>query len=327
MTRLRTINRRTFGLAGASTLALAPGSLAAAAQSPVDRARNFATYHFAVGDIGATVVSDGQIAFPAWPTYAPDVDEGEVFAAMQRRAITPPDYLLDTNVLVLDTGSHRILVDTGWGAFAPQVGGLASRLRTHNIEPEDIDLILLTHLHPDHVGGLTIADGDPAFPRADIVVPHAELGQWRDTPDFGAMTVGDAFKEVFVAATKRVFALGSRVRTVAPGEEIVEGVSFSALPGHTVGHAGVRVESGSDALIHAGDTFHDQAFDLDHPSWRTAFDHDPVEAERTRRALLDGAAADGSLLMAYHMPFPGIGRISRTASAYIWQPARWRLNP
>lgn len=327
MTGLSTMTRRTFGLAGASALALAPGRPVAASQCPVDLSRNAAAYHFTIGDIAATVVSDGQIAFPAWPTYAPDVDEDEVFAAMRRRAITPPDYLLDTNVLVLETGTHRILVDSGWGAFAPQVGELASRLRTHSIKPEDIDLILLTHLHPDHVGGLTIADGAPAFPRADIVVPHAELEQWRGTPDFGAMTVGDAFKEVFVAATKRFFALGSRFRTVAPGEEIVEGVSFIPLPGHTVGHAGVRVESGSNALIHAGDTFHDQAFDLDHPSWRTAFDYDPLQAARTRRALLDSAAADETFLMAYHMPFPGLGRVLSNDDSYVWHAARWRLNP
>lgn len=314
--RLGPMSRRTFGLAATSALALRPAGAGASDGSAQALSSNAGTYRFAIGEIAATVVSDGQIAFPAWPTYAPDVDDGEAYAAMRRRSLAPPDYLLDANVLVLQTPSRTILVDTGWGAFAPPVGGLAARLKGLGIGSEDIDLIVLTHLHPDHIGGLTTADGDAAFPNAEVVVSDDELRQWRGAPDFGAMVLDDAFREVFVAATERVFALGSRLQGVAAEEEIAPGVAFIALPGHTVGHCGVRVASGSDVLVHAGDAFHDQAFDLDHPAWRTAFDHDPARAERTRRTLLDSAAADESLLLAYHMPFPGIGRVSRQDNAY-----------
>ena len=320
-----TITRR--GLVGAAVSAAATGGLpGATAQADEAPARtNAPIYEFAIGDIRAVAISDGQIAVPAWPTYAPDAPEEAVFSAMRRRFLSPPDYLLDANALLLDFGQRRILIDTGWGEFAPQVGHLAARLPLAGVAQADIDLVVLSHIHPDHVGGLAGEDGTPVYPNAEVAVAAAELDQWRDGPDFGAMTVDDGFRPVFGAAARTVLELGDRLRPVTGAQEIAPGLSLIPLPGHTRGHSGVRVASGGETVIYAADAFHDQAFDLDHPSWRTVFDHDPAQAAASRRALLDAAVADHAQLMAYHMPFPALGRVTRTATGYAWTPERWRI--
>ena len=319
------MNRRAFGRAASAALATglsATGAAGAAAPA----AANSAVYHFAVGEIRATVLSDGQMTFPAWPAYAPDVERAVVEAAMRRRHLAPPDYRLDANVLLLEIDGRRVLVDTGWGAFAPPVGRLSSALAAIGVAPEEIDLVLLSHIHPDHVGGLRDEAGEQRFARADIVVGAREAAQWRDGPDFGAMTIDESFRPVFAEAARLVLERGSRLRLAGEGEEVLPGLSLIALPGHTRGHCGVRIRSGADELIYAADCFHEQAFDLDHPHWRTAFDHDPGRAAETRIGLLERAAADGTALMAFHMPFPGLGRIERAAERFLWQPAPWILG-
>ncbi|MEM1047497.1 MAG: MBL fold metallo-hydrolase [Pseudomonadota bacterium] len=288
---------------------------------------NAATYSMAIGTIRVTAVSDGQIAFPAWPTYAPDATEADVHTTMTRYGLKPPDYRLDANALLVETASETILIDTGWGRFDPRVGRLKSNLAAIGIEPGDIDLVVLSHVHPDHVGGLRDADGTPSFPKAGIVLAEAEWAQWRDGPDFGAMTVDDAFKPVFAAAAETVAGFTDRLMLLADGADIASGLSLVSMPGHTRGHSGVQIESESNILIYAADLFHDPAFDLANPGWRTAFDYDPPLAEESRRRLLDRAAADGAQLMAYHMPFPGIGTIGPNAGGYIWHPQRWAPGP
>lgn len=322
------IDRRRFGvglagLVGANALGLG----ARESHATPRRLSNAPTYQFTIGDIRATAISDGQITFPAWPTYAPDVAEPVVHDAMRRNGLVPPDYRLDANALLIETGDRRLLIDAGWGAFDPAVGGLPAALRSIGADPLDIDMVVLSHIHLDHVGGLAAPDGAPVFARADIVVAEEELAQWRQGPDFGAMTVDEGFKPVFAAAAETVFDQGARLRSVNHGEEIAPGVSLFAAPGHTRGHSGVRIASGDEELLYVADCFHDQAFDLAHPDWRTVFDYDPTRAAETRRALLDRAAVDGALLMAFHMPFPGLGRVAASDVGYFWTPARWRLDP
>lgn len=321
---------RRAALAGGGTLAAAATGPRLLAQEGVRTAAqesNSGVYRFAIGALRLTALSDGQAAFPAWPAYAPDAEEAAVHAAMRRHGLQPPDYLLDANALLIEAGDLRILVDVGWGPFASTVGGLSRRLRRIGQAPEAIDLVVLSHLHPDHVGGLADAAGAPAFPNAQILVSSEELAQWRGAPDFGAMRVAEDFRPVFLAAAELVFAQGARLTAISGQEEIAPGVRLTPLPGHTRGHVGLRLASEDDALIYAADAFHDPAFDLDHPDWATIFDHDPARAAATRRALLDQAAADQTLLMAYHTPFPGLGRVVKSGERYRWTPMRWRLRP
>ena len=319
------ITRRQLGWTSLALTATAASPAVASTASP-GMAPNAGTYTLRVGDIRVTVISDGQIDFPAWPTYAPDATEAEVSTAMRRRFLEPPAYRLDANALLVETGNRWVLIDTGWGAFAPQVGRLSERLQALGVAPSDIDLVFISHIHPDHVGGLMTPDGTPTYPAAEIVLTEPEFDQWRGELDFGAMRIEESFRPLFAEAGARMSRLSDRMRLVADGGEIAAGLTAVSLPGHTRGHCGLEIASGSDALLYVADAFHDQAFDLDHPGWATVFDYDPARAAATRRRVLDRAAADRAMLMAYHMPFPGIGHVAASGEQYIWTQSRWAVG-
>lgn len=328
------ISRRTMIAASATaaaTVAIRPTFVLAETSSTTNMetapsVANAAYYHFGIGDIEATIVSDGQIAFPAHPTYAPDTSEDDVHASMRAYGLIPPEYVLDANGLVLRRGDRTILIDTGWGAFAPGVGRMAETLRAAGIEPSDIDTVVLSHIHPDHVGGLRDAAGELAYPNAQVVLPEADLEQWQEDPDFGAMAVDEGFQAVFIGAAQSVLGLGERLEPVRDGHEVASGIALVAAAGHTKGHSVVRISSGDETFLYAADTFHDPAFDMANPAWRTAFDYDPAAAEVVRRRILDEAASESTTIMGYHMPFPGFGQVNRVGDGYVWRPSRWDVR-
>lgn len=307
----------------------------ALAPRPIDYPANTTAYHFRVGGIAAHVVGDGQAAFPAFPAYAPNATPDEVEAALRDAFLPPRDYLLQCNALVVDTGRHRVLVDAGAGTeLGPDLGRLAAHLAAAGLPPASVDMVVLTHGHLDHLGGLVTPAGAPAFPNAHVFVPEAEWRFWTDPAlDAAALPMGPEFGAKFIAAARRSFgAAARRVTQYQAGREPVElvpGVHAIRLPGHTPGHHGVLVADGADQLLHAADVFHHPAFDLAHPEWQTAFDHDPAGAARTRRQLLDRAAADRARLMSYHMPFPAVGHVRAApgpdGGAYTWEPAPWHF--
>ncbi|MCX5493940.1 MBL fold metallo-hydrolase [Kaistia dalseonensis] len=326
-----TLNRRTIMLsavAGASSM-LVPvlaGSGGAKAQAAVSLSGNSGCYRFDVGDIRATVLSDGVIGGPP-SVYASDAPEAELQAVLQR-AFLPTDHLtLNLNTLLIETRGQRILIEAGAGkAMGPNGGRIFENLAAVGLGPADIDTIVISHTHPDHVGNLRAADGSKAFPRATVFVPKADweffvLGD----PDLSYMPVPQDFRLRFAANIKNSLEpVKNEVVLYEAGAEIVPGLTTIVASGHTPGMATFLVHSGNDQLLLTSDLAYHPVVNVDRP-WLPGPDRDKEAALASRKRVFDRAATDRIPVLGFHFPFPGLGRLLKTDGAYAWVPANWQF--
>ena len=321
--------RRTAltAVAGATALLCGGGSARrAVAQPVVPFGGNAGHYRFRVGEIAATVLSDGLIGGPP-RIYAIDAPDSELQDAL-RRAFLPTDHLtLNLNTLLIETGGRRILLEAGAGqTMGPNGGRLFANLAAIGLTPADIDAVVISHTHPDHVGNLRAADGGRAFPRATIFAPRADWEFFvRGDPDLSYMPVPDDFRRRFATAIKRsVESVARDVELYEAGTEIMPGLATIAAPGHTPGMAAFLVHSGTDQLLLTTDLAYHPLVNVDRP-WRPGPDRDPDAALSARRRLFDRAAADRIPVLGFHFPFPGVGRLLKTDAGYAWVPAAWQF--
>ena len=194
------------------------------------------------------------------------------------------------------------MIDTGNG---PKAGGtLIASLAAAGYRPDAVTDVLLTHSHGDHVGGLLDGDGKPAFPKATVRMAAAEW-DWLKGQD---------------GAARLVAAITPQVATFAPGAEIAPGITAIAIPGHTPGHVGYEIVSGTARLLDIGDTAHSSVVSLAQPDWGMGFDNDKPTAKATRVATLDRLARTRETIFAPHFPYPGVGTVAATRSGFRWQP-------
>jgi glyoxylase-like metal-dependent hydrolase (beta-lactamase superfamily II) len=212
---------------------------------------------------------------------------------------------LSLTCLLVQAGDRRILVDTGFGERPDDtaVGHLNDALAELRLSPADIDLVVVSHAHGDHIGGATTGAGDDArlaYPSARYWLARQEW-DFFSPPDMLAQRAGLADKLLPLASAERL--------DLADGEQdIAPGVRLLPLPGHTPGHMGVAFTDGQTLAVFVGDMLH-HPLQVDHPDWCPTFDALPTMSRQTRRALLERARAEGSLVLSYHLPWPGIGRI------------------
>lgn len=225
------------------------------------------------------------------------------------------------NVLLVE-GEQRILIDTGAGSHDPgNPGKLLARLEEAGVQPASIDTVVLTHADFDHIGGAATRGGHVVFDGAGHWIMRTEIEFWRQRPM--RLPPSPLYDEVFRARVNAVppiviDALGDRLHLVDRGPtEIVRGVTMIAAPGHTPGNAVVRIESEGDVLLVVADLFY-QPENLASEGWVSQYDFDPKLVIETRRRLLDEAATEGTLLLVYHLPFPGLGRVAHNQSAWQW---------
>jgi len=280
------------------------------------------TYQFNVGSFRCTAINDERGGDPPDGTGADswtfvNASPEEVRAVFDAHQQGPNAWRNQgaCTCLIVDTGRHKVLIDTGSGEQRlPELGQLLPRMREAGIAPEDIDVVLITHGHWDHIGANADANGAPTFPNARYAITHDEFRHWTETPSpFG----GEIDEQGREYAEANLTALRNRFQWIEPAGEVVPGITTMPAPGHTPGQVAVLLQDGADRLFCTADTFHHPS-ELVKPDWYFDFDHDPATTVATRRHILDWAAREEVLVHVYHCPFPGLGRIVSEGDHWEW---------
>lgn len=279
------------------------------------------SYAFEIGSIRCAVLSDGYYTYPVdW--FFPNADPARLAEALDRRRLPHHAVLSPYTCLLIETGRHVVLVDTGGGPGGRSSGAILARLEVAGVRPRDVDTVILTHAHPDHIGGTVGPNGRPIFATARHVLSEYEWEFWtRGQPDLTAMRVPHEVRAgIGLVAKRSIEALRFQIETVDREREIVPGVHILPAPGHTPGHLAVLVESNGERLLHIGDAAV-HPLHVEFPELQNGFDQSPEHAAITRRELLDRAASERMRLLAFHFPFPSVGRIgARSIGGWEWSP-------
>jgi glyoxylase-like metal-dependent hydrolase (beta-lactamase superfamily II) len=317
------LDRRTLVRAGsavgAGALALTTPALAHAPQAHERAQPGF--YRFKLGTIEITVISDGTLAFPAETLWGDRAEDARSLLASTFQPSSPVG--LQINTTLVNTGGRLVLIDAGCGAdkFQDTTGRLLGHLASAGYAPGDIDMIVFTHAHFDHLWG--ISDRQNAsllFPSAEFVASETEVAFWSDPALPGKVSA----KQQPLVTQANLKLAGPRLRLIKAGAEVAPGVTTFDTAGHTPGHMSVHISSGREELLLTGDVVADTAISFLHPEWAFGFDLDVPLATKARLAFLDRAATDKTLVGSYHLPFPGFGHVVREGSGYRWLPAAWQ---
>jgi glyoxylase-like metal-dependent hydrolase (beta-lactamase superfamily II) len=292
--------------------------LPARAEQPVEPTVGF--YRYKVGSIEVTAVYDGIWRKPHDPAFIKGVSVDETKAALAKAGLTTDFMPIPLTVIVLKMNGRTIMIDAGSGVGQWQANAthLPANMAAAGIDRKDIDTILISHFHPDHVWGLMEKGTNQAvFPEAELVVNGAEYRFWTDPSRAASLPEGRR------AAAKRisdVFPTWKTWRLVERGTEVVPGITILDAYGHTPGHSVFLVSSGQDQLMASNDTMYVPALLAPHPEWQGAYDQDGPMAIDTRRRIVDRVIADKMMICGAHFPFPGLGSFVKDGNAYAFTP-------
>jgi len=288
---------------------------------------NASTYQFKVGDFDCAAVADGTFSY-APPLIPPPAEflfvnpsREQLVQALAEHGLSLDgwgEYTTPFTCLLVSTVSSRVLIDTGAGRLGPNTGNLLKNLASLGVDPGQIDLVILTHGHLDHVGGNADADGRVLFPKAGWVMPKAEWEFWMEGQAEAIVTEpGD---DVLLGSIQRnLMAIRDRLDLVVGEKEVLPGIRMLPAPGHTPGHSVAAISSGGEELLYLADLLV-HPIHFEEPEWFAAVDMLPDQLAKTRRALLARAAKEESLLMMFHFPFPGLGRALSKGGGWQWKP-------
>ncbi|NNM74415.1 MBL fold metallo-hydrolase [Enterovirga sp. DB1703] len=280
-----------------------------------------------MGDVEVTCLFDGgmTITNDRIQGFFPDGRPDEL-ASLRERAFESPDglkhpvgcYLLRTsrNVALVDCGGHP--------AFLPTVGRSLDSLRAAGVRPEEVDTVLLTHIHPEHALGLSYDGQTRNFPNAEIVVTDVDHRYWTDPGMESRVPQGRRFIDF---ARQAIAPYRDRIRLIAADRsvEAIPGVFTDPAPGHTPGHVSYRFSSAGQEMLIWGDIAHQNYIQLARPRWRVGVDYDPSQGVESRLRTLDMLAGSRALVGGCHTPWPGFGRVVRAGDGYEWVPRPWQI--
>lgn len=319
------IDRRTLfaGAAGAAVASALPAAGPALAKAPLAGAGTSAAYRYKVGDFEVTAINDGFFQRPV-EGFVKNAELADVQKALAEAFLPTDKVPISFTTLVVNTGSKLILIDSGNGdSGAPTSGKWMGNFKAAGFDPKDVDQVVISHFHGDHINGLRLKDGTAVFPNAEIAVSAPEWAYWMDDAKMAAAP--DGLKGGF-AGVRRVFGpMAKDVKQFEWGKEAAPGITAVAAPGHTPGHTAFVIQSGSGKLMVMSDTTNHPALFVRNPTWAAVFDMDGAQAAETRRKMLDMAASEKAQVAFYHAPFPATGHIAKDGAGYRLVPAQWGL--
>ncbi|HRJ62850.1 MBL fold metallo-hydrolase [Brevundimonas sp. UBA2416] len=276
-----------------------------AAQAP---AANADIHPFKVGALDVVALRDGGMTGVPNDNTVLGVGRtpAEVAAVLTANGLPGDSFSLSVQPLLVRDGARVVLLDAGAGnSFGPGAGKLPASLAAAGVQPDQVTDVLISHSHGDHVVGLVNASGGLTFPNATIRMAAAEWEFLKANAQMGAL----------------VTTITPKVQTFEPGAAaLTPSISSVAINGHTPGHMGYEIRSGTDSLLYIGDTMHHSVISVQRPEWQIAFDNDAPTATASRAALLERAAAGNLRVYAVHFPFPGLGRFQRRDDGFVWVP-------
>ena len=314
----------------AVTAALAGGAILyapipAAAAAPMVKTSAPGYYRMMLGEFEITALSDGTVSLPVNKLLS-NTTPAKVDAALAQSALRSP---LETSVngYLINTGEKLILVDTGAASlFGPTLGKLVANLKASGYQPEQVDEIYITHMHPDHVGGLMAGD-KPAFANATVRADRRDADFWLSQANLDKAPADSKGFFQGAMASLNPYVKAGKFKPFEGSSNLATGVRAIESPGHTPGHSVYQVESGGQKLMLWGDLMHVAAVQFDHPEVTIAFDTDAKTAARQRQQAYADAAKAGYLIAGSHLSFPGIGHVRRQGKAYAFTPVNYTNLP
>ena len=325
------VTRRAMLAGAAAATALTPlaGIPQARAAAPLADKQAPGFYRYKVGSYEITVVTDGRSTFPLPDTFVVNMKKDDVNAALAAAYMEKDKMTIPYSPIVVNTGSKLVAIDTGTGEAnfersKGSAGQYHSNLRASGIDRNNVDIVVISHFHVDHINGLLTPDNKPSFPNAEILVPAPEWKYFMDDGEMSRQT-SERMKGVFSNARRVFDTLGRKVTPYEAGKEVAPGIMAVATPGHTPGHMSHLVTSGSGKVYVQADVTNNPVLFVRNPGWHAFFDQDGKMAEETRRKVYDMLVAERMPVQGFHYPFPALAHVEKSGSGYREIPVPW--NP
>lgn len=294
---------------------------------------NVESYHFQLGDFDCFSISDGNFNYPLESFFA-NAPKAELEASLRQHDLPADHITTPYTCLLVNTGQHWVLIDTGAGNLAaiaakifPSVdhattvtGKLLRNMQAVGVTPDDIEIVIITHAHPDHIGGTLDDTGKLVFSNAHYFIAQDEWQFW--TSDIASTKAPASMVDI---ARRNLEPLRDRLTLIDDAFTIVPGIQALATPGHTPGHIALSIASDRQQLLHISDVVL-HPFHLEHPEWIPVFDIFPEQAAASKQRIFNRAAAEQALVFAHHFPpFPNLGYVLKQAEGWQWQPIKMHL--